>query len=195
LNLPFLLLAALGIGTAQAAPPPAVLPTRDVSVSYVLSAPGRPTASYQLAFDAAGQRARIDDPARGTFFLVDLRSGQAQLVLPMLHTVVDAPNLSTISQEIAQARDARFTTIGPGSYAGLGCEKYLVLNAQGSAEACLTPDGVALHFHGRDTHGAAEVTATSVTYAPANPADFSPPAGFGSVTLPPGALDQLLRQQ
>ncbi len=195
MNLPLLLLAALGISPAQAAPPPALLPTRDVSVSYVLSAPGRPAASYQLAFDAADQRARIDDPAHGSFFLVDLRSGQAQLVLPMLHTVVDAPNLSTISQEVAQARNARFTTLGPGNFAGLACEKYLVLNAQGSAEACLTPDGVALNFHGRDAHGAAEVTATAVTYAPQNPANFAPPPDFGSVTLPPGALEQLLRQQ
>lgn len=195
MKLSLLLLAALGIPAAHAAPPPALLPTRDVLVNYDLAAPGRATTTYQLEYDAAGRLARINDPAHGTWFLVDLAAGHAQLVLPMLHTVVDAPDISNISQEITAARNARFTTLGPGHYAGLACEKYLVINPQGTADACLTPDGVALNFHGRDTHGSAEVTATSVTYAPANPSDFSPPEGFGSVTLPPGALEQLLRQQ
>ena len=189
------LFAALALPAAAAATPPNLLPTQDVAVNYELAAPGRPTADYLLRYDAAGAAARIDDPAHGTYFLVDLNAGQARLVVPMLHAVVEAPDLATISQEITRIRGARFTSLGPGRYAGLACEKYLIVTSQGDADACLTPDGVALSFKGRDAHGSAAVTATSVTYGPQPPEDFVTPSGFGSVSLPPGALQQLLRQQ
>ena len=192
---PLILLAALGFMPAAASAHPNILPVRDVAVSYRLDAPGRPPADYQFSYDAADQRARIDDPARGTYFLVDLPAGQARLVIPALHTVVEAPNLSTISQEITQLKGARFTNLGQASYAGGACDKYLVLSNQGSADVCLTPDGVALSFHGHDAHGSATVTATSVAYGPQPAGQFIPPAGFGSVTLPPQALAALLRQQ
>ena len=193
--LPLALLAALGIAPAAAAPRPNILPVRDVAVSYELTAPGRPPADYQFAYDAADQRARIDDPARGTYFLVDLPAGRARLVIPALRTIVEAPDLSAISQEITRVEGARFTRLGAASVAGASCQKYLVMNSQGTADVCLTPDGVALNFHGHDAHGSATVTATSLSYGPQPPANFFPPAGFNSVTLPPQALAQLLRQQ
>ncbi len=195
MSLSLVLLAALGIAPAAAATHPNILPVHDVAVSYRLDAPGRSPADYQFSYDAADQRARIDDPARGTYFLVDLPAGPARLVIPALRTVVNAPNLSAISQEITQLEGARFTRLGAGSYGGGACEKYLVLSDQGSADVCLTPDGVALSFHGHDAHGSATVTATSVAYGPQPPDQFMPPAGFGSVTLPPQALAALLRQQ
>jgi hypothetical protein len=68
-----------------------------------------------------------------------------------------------------------------------------VLNAQGSGTACITKDGVVLHFSGRDTHGSAEVTAVTVRFAPEPAADFAVPEGYSAVTLPPGALAALLR--
>lgn len=180
---------------AQAATPQNLLPSRDVMVTYQLVAPDRPVADYQLQYDAAGERARVNDTTRGTYFLVNLAGGSAQMVIPMLHTVVDAPRLASLSQEITQLHDARFTSLGTGRYAGLACDKYLVVNAQGSADVCLTADGVALSFHGQDAHGDATVTATAVAYGPQPAGDFTAPPGFGSVTLPPGALEQLLRQQ
>ncbi len=180
---------------ARAGDRPPFLPLRDVAVSYQLSAPGRPAQTYQLEYDAASQRARIDDPAHGTYFLVDLPAGRAELVIPPLRSVVTAPDLSGLAQEIASADGARFTPLGRATYAGIGCETYLVLSQQGSATACLTRDGVALHFSGQDRHGAASVTALSVSYAPQPDAAFAPPEGFGVITLPPGALAQLLQQQ
>ncbi len=184
-----------GIAPAQAADHPVFLPTQDVAVTYTLNAPGRAPASYQLEYDAADQRARVDDPAHGSFFLIDLPAGAAQLIVPAMHSAIAAPDFSNLTRQIADADGARFTPLGQGVYAGLRCAKYLVLNSQGSGTACITPEGVILHFAGHDAHGAAEVTATAVAFGPQPPQDFSAPPGFINVTLPPGALAQLLRQQ
>lgn len=186
------ILLLIGITPANAATAPQFLPARDVTVSYQVAAPGRPDASYQLAYSAASERARIDNPAQGTYVLVDLPAGSAQLVVPALHAIVNAPDLSNLTQQVMSADHARFTPLGAGAYAGLPCEKYLVLNADGSGIACITGDGVILHFAGKDAHGAADVTATAVSYGPQQPGDFAKPDGFSAITLPPGALAQLL---
>jgi len=188
-------LMMIGILPAQADTRPAFLPSRDVAIAYQVSAPGRADASYQLSYDAADERARIDNPAQGDYFLVDLLAGAAQLVVPPLHAIVEAPDLSGLTQQVMDADNARFTPLGAGHYAGLACEKYLVLNHQGSGTACITPDGVILHFSGSDTHGSATVTATSVTFGPQPANAFVQPAGYSQITLPPGALAQLMGSQ
>ena len=185
----------IGLSPAQADTRPEFLPSRDVAITYHLAAPGGPDGSYQLPYDAADERARVDNPAQGDYVLVDLLAGTAQLVVPPLHAIVNAPDLSNLTQQVMDADNARFTPLGPGHYAGLACEKYLVLNHQGSGTACITPDGVILHFAGSDSHGSATITATAVTYGP-QPADaFTQPDGFSQITLPPGAFAQLLGSQ
>jgi hypothetical protein len=171
---------------------PAFLPLRDVAVRYQLTVPGRLSAEYQLAYRAAGQLARVDDPAHGLYFLVDLPAGHAALVVPMLRSVVDTPDFSGLTQEIDDAGGARFTPLGHGEYAGLGCENFLVLSRQGTATACITRDGVTLRFHGSDAQGSATVTALSVTYGPQPAGAFAVPDGYGRISLPPQALAQLL---
>jgi len=185
----------IGVLPAQGATHPQFLPSRDVTVAYQMSAPGRPDAPYLLTYDAADERARIDNPSQGDYVLVDLPAGSARLVVPALHAVVDAPDLSALTQQVMDADNARFTPLGPGFYAGRHCDKYLVMNAQGSGTACITPDGVILHFAGGDIHGSAVVTATSVSYGPQPPGAFAQPDGFSQITLPPGMMTQLLGEQ
>jgi hypothetical protein len=183
---------ALTISPAQAAAHPQFLPDHDVLATYELAVPGRPDAAYQLQYDAADERARIIDPLRGLAFLVDLPAGHAELIVPALHAVVEAPDISNLARQVEDADGARFTPLGRGQYAGLGCDRYLVLTQQGSATACITPDGVILHFAGRDPHGAATLTATSVAYGHQPRGDFMAPADYSAITLPPGALAQLI---
>lgn len=185
----------IGILPAQADTHPEFLPSRDVAIAYRVAAPGRADANYQLSYDAADERARIDNPAQGDYFLVDLLAGSAQLVVPPLHAIVEAPDLSGLTQQVMDADNARFTALGPGRYAGLACEKYLVLNHQGSGTACITPDGVILHFSGSDSHGSAVITATNVSYGKQPDSAFTQPEGYSQITLPPGALAQLIGGQ
>jgi hypothetical protein len=188
----WVVLAALAAGPAGAAP--RFLPDQDVSVSYALNAPGQAAQNVQLSYDAADSQARVDSP-QGLYVLANLAQGQAQVVIPALHAFVEAPELSDLTHMVADAGGARFTPLGHGVYAGLGCEKYLVLDADGSGTACITPDGVVLHFAGQDASGSAEVTATAVAYGPQPEQKFTTPEGFAEVTLPPGALAALLQGQ
>ncbi len=177
---------------ALAVPP--FLPQQDVNVSYTLSTPGQPAQEYRMRYDAADRLARIESPAQGIYILADLSTGQAQVVVPALHASVQAPDFSALTGMIANADGARFTPLGTGFYAGLACEKYLVLNTQGSGTACITPQGVVLHFNGQDSHGSAQITALTVAFAPQPAQEFAPPPGYSAITLPPGALAALLQQ-
>ncbi|MGP8027651.1 MAG: hypothetical protein ACLPJJ_13225 [Acidocella sp.] len=190
--LSFAALAALFPASAIAAP--VFLPSRDVAVTYTLTASGRAPATYQLTYDAADQLAKVESQS-GYYVLANLPSGQAQVVVPALRAVVQAPDFSALTGEIYNADGAQFTPLGTGHYAGLDCEKYLVLDKNGTGTACITPSGVTLHFSGHDAHGSAELTALSVSYAPQPAENFAPPAGFSQVDLPPGALLSLLNQQ
>jgi hypothetical protein len=194
----FLSLAAAAPSLLLAAPAsaaPLFLPDRDVAVTYQLAAPGRAPQEYRLQYNAAAGLARIETPAQGIFVLADLPAGQAQIVVPFLHAFVQAPDFSDLTRMIAHADGARFTPLGHGHYAGMGCEKYLVMNAQGSGTACITHDGVVLHFAGRDSHGTAEVTALAVDFTPEPSGTFATPNGFSEISLPPGALAALLQPQ
>ena len=183
-----------GIVPAFAAAHPPILPQQDVAVSYDLEVSGRPDTAYQLEYSAAAQRARLTSVAQGTVFLVNIPAGSAQIIVPMLHAIVQAPDLSRFTQQVNDAGNAQFTALGKQHYAGHECENYLVTSPKGSATACLTPDGVALHFHGSNDRGEATVTATALRYGAQPPGDFAVPDGFSQVTLPPGMLAQILQQ-
>jgi hypothetical protein len=186
------LLASLLPGAALAAP--VFLPSRDVAVSYSLAASGRAAETYTLHYDAADQLARVES-STGLYVLANLPAGQARVVVPALHATVQAPDFSALTGEIYNADGATFTPLGGGEYAGLACQKYLVLDKNGTATACITPSGVVLHFSGHNAQGSAELTALSVAYAPQPAGSFAPPTGFSDITLPPGALAALLSQQ
>lgn len=183
-------LACLIPGTALAMP--TFLPNRDVSVRYSLTTPGQPAQTLQLSYNAAQELARISSEY-GYYVLANLPAGQAQLVIPALHAIVQAPDFSALAAELfAAGNKAHFTSLGKGHYAGLSCEMYQVSDQTGTARACLTPDGVTLYFSGQDAHGNADVIATSVTYAPQAAGQFTPPAGLTPLNLPPGVLKSLL---
>jgi hypothetical protein len=183
----------LGVQPAYADSMPLILPNRDVVVEYQVSAPGQADQTYRLEYDATSQRARINNPAQNSYFLVNLPAGTAQIVVPQLNSVVNAPDLASLTRQLTDAGDnARFTPLGQADYAGMSCRNWLILSAQGTATACLTPDGVALHFDGKDAQGSGDVTATSVTFGPQPGPDFSPPSGYNAINLPPGVLQQLM---
>lgn len=192
--MPLAALLALLLTPAQAQTHPVFLPEQDIAATYTLAAPGRPTQPYTLQYDAADERARITDPLRGLTFLVDLITGHAELIIPALHAVVEAPDISNLAAQVSSADGAKFLPLGPAHYAGLPCDKYEVFAPSWSANTCLTPQGVILHFAGHDSHGAATVTATSLTTTPQNPRDFNAPTDYSRIELPPGTLAQLLGQ-
>lgn len=192
-RLTFAALACLAPSLAFAAP--ALLPTRDVKVSYSLTTPGQNAQTLQLSYSATQELARISSDY-GYYILANLPTGQAQLVIPALHAVVQAPDFSSLTTMLFKAGDnARFTSLGKGHYAGLTCETYEITDQDNTAHACLTTDGVVLHFSGHNAQGDADITAISVTYAAQSASLFELPSGLIPLTLSPDALKALLNPQ
>ncbi len=177
---------------ADAAMAPQFLPDRDVEIQYTVSVPGRPPHDYDLSFSAESERLRIDDPARGLWFLVDLRDASATLVVPQMHVVVTEPDLASLAAILQSARGAQFTPSGEMTIAGLRCTRYLVLDKQTTGTACLTRNGLALAVSGEDARGSAQVVADSVSEATVPPDRLMPPSDFPSIVLPRGTIEALL---
>ena len=105
---------------------------------------------------------------KGPIFSSTCRRALRRWWVPQLNSVVNTPDLSGLTQQITGAgHNARFTLLGQEKYAGIVCQNWLILSSQGSATACLTPDGVALHFDGKNGHGSGSVTAMAVSFGPA----------------------------
>ncbi|MGH7120618.1 MAG: hypothetical protein ACREFP_16795 [Acetobacteraceae bacterium] len=183
------LLTPRGAGAAAA---PQLLPQRDVEIRYTVSVPGQPPHDYDLAFSAESERARIDDPARGLWFLVDLRNATAALVVPGMHAVVTEPDLAGLAGILQSAKTAQFVPFGEATIAGLRCTRYRVNSEQAKGTACLTRDGIALAVSGEDSRGSARVIADSVTEAVVPGDRLAPPHNFLRIALPRGAIAALL---
>jgi hypothetical protein len=177
---------------ADASAVPQFLPDRDVEVQYTVTAPGRSPHEYDLSFSAESERLRIDDPAHGLWFLVDLRDASATLVVPQMHVVVTEPDLANLTSILQGAHAAQFTPLGEATIAGLRCTRYRVHSEQASGTACLTRNGIALAVSGQDKRGSAQVVADSVTEATVPPDNLVPPPDFPSITLPRGTIEALL---
>lgn len=177
---------------AAAATAPQLLPESDVRVRYTVSVPGQSPHEYDLAFSAESERVRIDDPARGLWFLADLRNQTAALVVPAMHAVVTEPDLANLAGILKSAETAQFTPVGEARVAGLRCTRYKVLSDQAKGTACLTRDGIALAVSGEDSRGSAQVIADWVNEGPVAPESFTAPPNFLTLALPPNALAALL---
>ena len=177
---------------ADAATVPQFLPNRDVEVQYTVTAPGQPPHEYGLSFSAKSERARIDDVARGIWFLVDLRDASAALVVPQLRAVVTDTDLANLAAILQSVGAARFTPLGEATIAGLRCTRYLVLSEKATGTTCLTANGIALAVSGQDSRGSARVVADSVSEAMVPPDSLTPPPDFSVITLPRGVVAALL---
>lgn len=177
---------------ADAATVPQFLPNRDVEVQYTVTAPGRPPHDYELSFSAESKRVRINDAARGIWFLVDLGGASAALVVPMLRAVVTDTDLANLATILESVRAARFTPLGEATIAGLRCTRYLVVSEKATGTTCLTRSGIPLAVSGQDSRGSAQVVADSVSETMVPPDSLTPPSDFSVITLPRGMIAALL---
>ncbi|HEX7390760.1 MAG TPA: hypothetical protein VF286_11650 [Acidiphilium sp.] len=187
--------ALLGFGMASAAAAPRMIPDHDVMGVYRIDQPGKPAQTWRVQYLAAGERVRavsLSGQAAGVTILLDLVSGSANVVLPQMHAVVAVPGLSDLMQKVMDDRGAHYTVLGQATVAGHTCTRYLVLKPKGDGSACITQGGVVLEARGKDDRGSASVEALSIADTPQSPADFMPPEGYSSITLPPQMLEQLL---
>jgi hypothetical protein len=178
-----LLLATPALAWAQ--DKPAIIPQRDVDVTYAIASPtpGGEPLSQRMRWQVGTGRLRVDPPAQDMYMVVDYRSRRMMVVRPSDRAVLDldakGPGLP------GAPSDGQFARQSAESVAGLACTNWRTLDAAGvAAVICLTTDGVMLRAS-RD--GQLLLQATSVNYAPQDAAAFDLPAGYHHITPPPGS--------
>ncbi len=189
---------ASSLRAAAAQSPPPLLPRTDVTINYQVASNGQPDKNYRLEYQSASERARITaldpGPTQSFVFLVDVPAGRADLIMDATHTIIAMPDLAKLTALVSSPQGMRFTPLGHETIAGLACTKYLILSPRGSGTACLTRDGIALAVEGKDGRGSARVRALSVDEATLPAEDFTLPAGYSTLNLPPGMIAQMLGQ-
>jgi hypothetical protein len=172
----------------MAAAAPRLVPVRDVTVDYAVHPRDHADVAVQVAVQAGGARLRITSPDLPTAFLVDRPSHVATILLPMLKLYA---TVGIGQYDVAdRMRDARFERRGRARVAGLGCTEWSAISADGTAQACITEDGVILRGTASDRHGAiGSVLASAVQYGPLPEVLFRRPEDFHNAgTLPVDGL-------
>ena len=185
------IVALAGAAPARAAEQPVYLPTRDVTIDYVVTPQNREPDHARVAVAAGGAHLRLDSEAVPGPVLIDRDRGTALLVYPPAKLFTELPSRGFRLDRLIAEGHPQFTRVGASEVIGLRCTEYRIVATQGSGIGCLTEDGVLLRGSGQDAkgHGGA-VLATAVRYGPVPASAFVPPHGYQE--LPPGALAALL---
>jgi hypothetical protein len=173
---------ALCANPARAQDKPAIRPLRDVDITYAILQPnpGQAPLSQRMRWSVALGRLRVDPPAQDMYMVVDYGTRRMIVVRPENQAVLDM-DASGPGMPGAPS-DGRYTRQGTDTVAGLACTNWQTPDAGGRlAVLCLTADGVMLRAS-RD--GQTLLQATSVVYAPQDPAAFAAPAGYHHITTP-----------
>ncbi len=157
---------------------PATIPTRDVDVTYEIFGSGGGAAqmlSERMRWDVAAGRMRVDPPTRGVYMLLDYRRHRLVAVRETARTFIEM-DAGRATGTPAVGRNATFRKLGTGTVAGVGCTEWDTRDSGGKPVlVCLTDDGVLLRARDVDR---TLMAAARVTYGPADPTAFMPPAGF-----------------
>ena len=146
-----------------------------------------PTESYEIRITSlpGNVRRRIDLPDK-SYMLVNQASQRLEMVSPFEGTVMEVPWASGLGQQFTLDSTMRFQRKGTATIAGLRCTTYTVATTITSGETCVTDDGVMLRTLAQNNRGQrTAMEAVSVSYTPAAPEEYSPPADFQRVAPRP----------
>lgn len=170
------LLGLAGPALAQVKPPFA--PTRDVTVTYHVTTPGRPPSEVRLQSRAGGTPMRVDLLTEGTYLLLDRTAGVMTMVVPEERMALDLP-LTAGQQDFVLNDQMRFARRGADTVAGLRCTVWDVTLAGERSTACITEDGVIVRLLGRrQGAGRSTMEASAVVFEGHADDLFVPPAEF-----------------
>ena len=176
---------------AMAQERPAILPTRDVAVTYRASGPVQGQQREQelkVAFTAGGKLMRVEGigggPGAGADVIVDHTAQRMTMVMAEDRRFMEMAVNNAFSRGFLVSDTMKFMRRGAESVAGVKCTVWDITSADGNGNACITEDGVMLRGNGIDGKGA--IVATAVAYGPQPAANFKPPAGFSKIEMPVG---------
>ena len=184
-------LLALIPQAATAQDRPALAPTRDVDVVYMMvqaGGPGGPrVVEERMRWAATAGKLRIDPPTSGMWMVMDSNARRISTVREADRTVLDiAAGPAFPGPPLpggGAAAGAAFQRRGDDSVAGVPCTEWQTRDVTGTPTlACITADGVLLRA---SAAGRVLVEALHLAYAPQDPAVFRIPQDYRRITPPP----------
>ena len=185
--LPALLLLAASPAAAQERP--LLVPTRDVAVTYLVTAGQGQGHELRMAWLVAKRKLRVDADGAPGWSVIDQRAKRMLVVMDQQRAVLEVPantGPGGLSIPTDPPASARFTRAGSATVAGLRCTLWRYEDGDKQGETCLTADGVMLRSSGGKGGRTGAVEATRVAYGPQDRARFQAPLGYRSMQLPPG---------
>ena len=165
---------------------PALTPSRDVDVVYMMvqaDAPGGPrVVEERLRWAAAAGMMRIDPPVPGIWMVMDTRTQRLTTVRDADRSVLEIASPQA-NPWPAPTAAAGFERHGTATVAGISCTDWQTADITGAPTlACITDDGVLLRA---SAAGRVLVEALHLSYATADPAVFRIPADYRKIMPPP----------
>ncbi|CAA2138430.1 MULTISPECIES: hypothetical protein [Methylobacterium] len=191
-------MASLALVAQPALAQPANLqPTRDVTVTYRMNAPGMagvpgtaaPPQGMQMAFSASDGKQRIDPPGGMGWMLVDRKANTAVMVMDAQRATMAMPPATVAAMTQGVPPGATFTRKGTATVAGTACTEWEVAAGPGRGTSCITEDGVLLRTTTTPPGGTPTTVmeATQVAYGPVEAARLKVPSGYTAMATPGGA--------
>jgi hypothetical protein len=179
-----LLLAGLAATPALAQDrPPALTPTRDVTILYRISGAGE-GQTLRMRHAAAQGLMRTELPGGLGWGVIDLQKGGGFMVVEAMRAVV--PIAAGQGPQGVVSPSARYRRGATARIAGLDCTIWSIEDQGRTGEVCLTGDGVMLRGRGAASGQEGAVEAIEVRFGPQDPAQFRRPEGYREMTTPPG---------
>lgn len=179
LLIPVLVASAVAPALAQERPP--LVPSRESSVLYRLTKAGTVPSEVRVTTRPGGSPLRLDMEDR-TYMLLNQTARSMQIVIPDEQTVVELPYQPPPQTPFQLNERMRFTKRAPDTLAGVRCNNWDVVLDKSRGTVCVTEDGILLRSTSTDEAGRRNlIEAVSVSYAPAPPNEFTPPADYERV--------------
>lgn len=184
LPLAVLLLAPL---MAQAQDRPVLFPTRDVAVTYRVSAEGQP-AEMRMSWLGAQRLMRMDMPGGQGYMIMNQQTGQGFMVMQQMRMIMDLPAGAEGMARLTRASEtARFTREGTDRVANTPCTTWRIEDRGETSRMCSTADGVVLRASSAGQQNRGSLEAVRVEYAAQDAALFARPQGYQTMQMPGGA--------
>jgi hypothetical protein len=178
------LILALGAAPAAAQDRPALLPTRDVRVTYHLTFPAdQPPQTQVMLYSASARMMRWEVVGRPEVVLTNARDASGLMLDPARRIAATAPPQVAAQSVFGPA--VRFTRLRDDFAGGEPCVRWSYALADASVarpgevrEICVNAEGVIR----LTTEPRVSRAATEVEFVPQDPALFQVPAGYERLT-------------
>lgn len=181
-------MAMLAGGAARVEERPALLPQHGALVVYRVtsSAKGAPSEA-RVAFQAGGERLRVEPGGAPGYVIVDRPAGQVMMVMDQLRAYFVSELDGTLDRALLDPK-ARFRRLGEDMVAGHPCTVWGMRAPDAAGAGCVTRDGLILRARGANQKGE-RVTIEAVSVNDAMQPDdlFQVPSDYRRVALPSGA--------